>query len=231
MADDAPDFDCRRPFTRADAAAAGIAPKLLRGSRFRRIFRGVYIDVAVADTPRLRVEAALKVVTPPPSLGAATIEPAAFASHASAARIYDVPIPTMPEEHVTVLQPGQRGSRHGIRCHVCPEPDIRVVRGLPVSSPCQLFTELATLLNLVDLVVVGDNLVRTRRLTVAELVAHCAAWSGPYAVAARRAASYVRARVDSPMETRLRMLLVLSGLPEPDINLKIRTADGEVLRR
>ena len=47
----------------------------------------------------------------------------------------------------------------------------------------------------------------------------------------RRAAAYVRAEVDSPMETRLRMLLVLAGLPEPSINVKIRAVDGEVLRR
>lgn len=199
MADNAPDFDYRRPFTRADAVAAGIDPKLLRGSKFRRIFRGVYVDAAVPDTPRLRVEAALKVVMHVSDPGATPTAPAAFASHASAARIYELPIPTLPEEHVTVRQPGQRGSRQGIRCHVCPAPDIRVVRGLPVSSPGQLFTELTTLLNLVDLVVVGDNLVRTGRITVPELVAHCAAWSGPWAVAARRAASYVRARVDSPM--------------------------------
>lgn len=33
------------------------------------------------------------------------------------------------------------------------------------------------------------------------------------------------------METRLRMLLVLAGLPEPEINVVVRDADGEPLRR
>ena len=34
-----------------------------------------------------------------------------------------------------------------------------------------------------------------------------------------------------PMETRLRMLLVLAGLPEPRVNLTIRDVDGEPVRR
>jgi hypothetical protein len=33
------------------------------------------------------------------------------------------------------------------------------------------------------------------------------------------------------METRIRMLIVLAGLPEPEINREIRGVDGEVLRR
>lgn len=226
MTSDPPALDTRRPFTRADALAAGIAPAALRGSRFRRIFRGVYVDAAVADTALLRVEAALAIA--PRRDGAGVV---AFASHASAARVYDAPIPTLPDEHISVLDPEHRRSREGVVCHVCPAPDLRRVRGLPVSSPAQLFSELATRLSLVDLVVVGENLVRCRWITVPELVAHCGASTAPGASYARRAATYVRERVDSPMETRLRMLLVLSGLPEPEINRKIRAADGEVLRR
>ena len=33
------------------------------------------------------------------------------------------------------------------------------------------------------------------------------------------------------METLLRMLIVLAGLPEPEINVRIRARDGEVVRR
>jgi hypothetical protein len=70
-----PDPDLRRPFTRADAIAAGLDPKLLRGSRFRRISRGVYVLREVPVSPFMRTQAAL--VLHPPS---------AFASHVSAAR-------------------------------------------------------------------------------------------------------------------------------------------------
>jgi hypothetical protein len=41
----------------------------------------------------------------------------------------------------------------------------------------------------------------------------------------------VRERVDSPMESRLRMLIVLAGLPEPRVNVTYGEEDGLVLRR
>ena len=80
------------------------------------------------------------------------------------------------------------------------------------------FLDLAGELGLVDLVVLGDALVRRRRTTVTKLVAAAAQASGRHVALARRAAGLVRAGVDSPMESRLRMLLVLAGLPEPVVN-------------
>ena len=43
---------------------------------------------------------------------------------------------------------------------------------------------------------------------------------------ARRAAQLVRAGVDSPMETRVRLLVVLAGLPEPEPNVVVRDEVG-----
>ena len=212
--------DTRRPFSRADAIRSGIDRKLFRGSRFRRIFRGVYVDAGVRVTPKIRAEAAL-----------VPFDSSAFASHASAARIHGVPIPAFPDEHVTVLKPGHRRLRPDIRCHLRTEGQTVVKDGVRVSDHGQMFVELAELLNLVDLVVVGDNLVRLGRTSCADLADFCRASSLPGAAAARRAAAYVRELVDSPMETRLRMLIVLAGLPEPEVNVTVRTADGEPLRR
>jgi hypothetical protein len=48
---------------------------------------------------------------------------------------------------------------------------------------------------------------------------------------ARRAAALVRAGVDSPMETRLRLLIVLAGLPEPEVDHRVHADDGTLLRR
>lgn len=212
-----------RPFTRADALAAGITPDMLRGSRFRRLFRGVYVDAAVHATPVVRAAGAL--------LG---VDADAFASHASAARLHRVPIPTLPEEHVTVLRVGDRRQRTGVRVHVArmvlPGEVVRI-DGVRVSSAARMFVELASVLSLVDLVVVGDNLVRHRRLTVEQLVAYASSCSLAHSAKARAAVAYVRAEVDSPMETRLRMLLVLAGLPEPTVNFKVRDETGHVARR
>ncbi|WP_404392841.1 hypothetical protein [Humibacillus xanthopallidus] len=80
-------------------------------------------------------------------------------------------------------------------------------------------------------VVLGDSLLRRRRVTVDLLVEAATAHRGTGSRLARRAASLVRADVDSGMETRLRMLMVLSGLPEPVVNHKIRWPDGQVRQR
>jgi very-short-patch-repair endonuclease len=155
----------------------------------------------------------------------------AVATHFSAARLRGVPVPDHPWEHVTVARPADRRQRHGLRCHVLAlaAADIHVIDGLRVSAPHRMFVELAGTLGLVELVVVGDWLVRHRHVTVESLLAYCAAAHVHHAAAARRAAAYVRAGVDSPMETRLRLLLVLAGLPEPRVNAELRDDHG-VLR-
>src|SRR5690606_19459746 len=120
----------------------------------------------------------------------------------------------------------------GLRCHVSQETGhVVTVRRVRVSSPARTFVELATTLGLVDLVVVGDHLARRGLLDPEQLREFCRTSSLAGAVAARRAASYVRDRVDSPMETRVRMLLVLAGLPEPEVNVTLRDVDGTPLRR
>ncbi len=213
-------LETRRPFTRADALAAGIPARDLRGSKFRRIFNGVYVDARVPDHPLIRAQAAL-IVHPT----------SAFASHVSAARIYGVPIPSHPDEHVTVERAADRSKRRGVACHVARTSDVVENAGVRVSGPHRMFVELASMLSLVELVVVGDALVRSGRTSADELLRACEASDDRYANAAARAASYVRDEVDSPMETRMRMLIVLAGLPEPEVNHKVRDEYGRVTRR
>lgn len=102
---------------------------------------------------------------------------------------------------------------------------------MPVASGASLFLQLAQTLALVDLVVVGDAMVRKKLVTLAELRTATVARQGAAGTRARRAARLVRAEVDSPMETRLRLLLVFAGFPEPTINHKIRDRLGDVILR
>jgi very-short-patch-repair endonuclease len=213
-------LDTGRPFTRADAVKAGVDPKILRTSLFRRIFRGVYISAKVPDSPFVRTQAAL-VLHPP----------AAYASHTSAARVYGLPVPVDPLEHVSVQSDKDRRSRRGVRSHVWRRPRVVSFRGIRVSHLLQLFVELASMLSLVELVVVGDAMAKRFRLRPEDLVEACERCPDRFASDALTAARYVRAEVDSPMESRLRMLIVLAGLPEPEVNFKIRDEFGNVLRR
>ena len=96
-----------------------------------------------------------------------------------------------------------------------------------MSPPLQAFLELAAIgVGLVALVVAGDSLARKKRITIEGLILACDAYRGRGARCARRAARLVRKGVDSPMESRLRLLLVLAGLPEPVVNVIIRSPDG-----
>jgi len=214
-------LDLSRPFTRADAIEAGVDPRLFRGSRFRRIFRGVYVLRSTPVNPLVRTQAALAIHSPE-----------AYASHVSAARVYRLPSFSFPDEHVTVWRQEDRRTRPGIRAHVA-DPRARVTthRGVRVSPPLQMFVDLASMLSLVDLVVVGDAVLKMFGMTAEQLVTCCASSTAPHAPVARVAASYVRDEVDSPMESRLRMLIVLAGLPEPEVNYELRSTDGRVLAR
>ena len=217
-------LDIARPFTRGAALAAGLSSAQLRGRDFQRVFRGVYVSSAAAqnaDEGWLRTAGALAIHPPD-----------AFASHLSAARILNVPVPDDPVEHVSVLDPVDRRSRPGLVVHSASSSS-RVVRrsGLRVSAPLPLFAELSGLLPLVNLVAAGDALVRRHGVGVAKLRRFCDLLDGRHVVIARRAAGFVRAEVDSPRESWVRMLIVLAGLPEPEVNIIIRNERGEVLRR
>lgn len=104
-------------------------------------------------------------------------------------------------------------------------------RGLPITTPADVFLDLATHLSLVDLVVLGDSLVRRGRTTREALVEGLEEATGRGIHPARRAAALVRTGVDSPMETRSRLLRVLSGLPELETDIRIHDDDGQLIRR
>jgi hypothetical protein len=209
-------FDPARPFTRAAAAAQGNISDL-RTSAYKRLLHGIYVASTVEVTASLVAEAALL-----PFGGKA------WASHATAARVMGLPIPALPGEHVTVVERRRRRNRRDVTCHLSRKGLVKVVSGARVSAPQQVFVELATQLTLVDLVIVGDHMVRKGLVGLEKLRRFSADASGPGAALARIAAGYVRSGVDSPMETRLRLLIVLAGLPEPEVNLLV---GDEVERR
>lgn len=214
-------LDKKRPFTRADAVAAGISPRQLSASRFRRIFRNVYIDGSVKETRSERAIAAL-VLHPE----------GAWVSHMSAAEWYGIVVPKVSVIHVSVQDPKDRRWTRGIKPHLAqPGKHARKHRGLRVSKPTRLFIELASVLDLVDLVVAGDSMVKVFGMKAEDLVTALADRTEYWSGTARFAAAFVRDEVDSPMETRLRMLIVLAGLPEPEVNYKIRDENGDVVVR
>jgi very-short-patch-repair endonuclease len=128
---------------------------------------------------------------------------------------------------VTVPPTAVRSSRQGVKAHAAViGAAVTRFRNMQISTPEQTFLDLATSLDLVALVVLGDSLIKAGRTSAAALRDAALAWRGRGAKLARRAARYGRDGVDSAMETRLRMLLVLAGLPMPEVNFILRHPDG-----
>ncbi|MDO5534607.1 MAG: DUF559 domain-containing protein [Propionibacteriaceae bacterium] len=209
--------DIRRPFRTLDAAASGVSKRRLYSPEFRRIVRSVHILSSVRHEPWHEAEAVLLVAGE-----------GAFVSHHTAARLYGAVVPDEEHLHASNEPTRHRSTIPGVTVHRSTHTPQRF-RGLPVTSPTDTFVDLAGCLGLVDLVVLGDSLVHRGR-TTPEALRRAVQAAGPH----RRlleAVNLVRDGVESPMETRLRLLMVLAGLPEPEVNIKIRSGDGEVIRR
>jgi hypothetical protein len=213
-------FDLQQPFLRADGLEHGLTAKVMRGPGYRQLFRNVLVSAATAPTALQRVRGAMVLQCDD-----------AWASHVSAARVKGAPVPTIADEHVSVSHQKLRRHHRGIRAHVGDPTGVVIECGIRVSGDVPMFIELGGQLGLVDLVVVGDWLVRRRGVSPEQLVDACRRSRHRDSRKALAAALRVRRNVDSPMETRLRMLLVLAGLPEPEVNLVIRDDLGEVVRK
>lgn len=213
-------LDLRQPFLRCEALAAGLTDLDLSGGAFRQLFWGVHVSASVASSLVLRCRGAL-LVAPTPAL----------LTHHTAAVLWGATVPESPTIHVGIAA-GERLRAEGITTHrYAVVPPSVIKSGLPTSAPEQTFLDLAACLTLVDLVVLGDSLVGQRVTTPQRLVEASVDARGRGARLARRAARLVRAGVESPMETRARLLFVLAGLPEPIVNFAVRDETGRTVYR
>lgn len=216
-------FDPNRPFRRSAAFANGITRKHLDGPRFKRVARGVYVASGTPLTYAVRIEAVAQAAL------------YGVFSHLTAAHLLGAPTPRHTEVHLMIHQ-GKRRVIEGAHVHrrVRP-PNWVAAKGFAVTDPIDTIRDLAAVpaLDFVDLVAVGDGLVRAGHLTADELRERLRHPEHPWDCVIERAvavAGFVRDKVDSAMETRTRLLLIMSGLPEPEVNYPIKDRKGRVLR-
>ncbi len=205
------------PFLRAEAKSLGVSDRSLRSARFRTIFPGVVVSSTIPDTVVVRARAALLLA---PEGG--------VISHFTAARLWGGRVPDNEWTHISFMR-DVRFRVKGIRPHRYRRRlDVKKWHAVPVTSPEQTFCDMARWLGLVDLVALGDSLVRKNRFSPHHLVSYAEGWSGQFKSDVVAAARLVRGRVDSSPESAVRLLMVLAGLPEPDIDIHIRDADGHL---
>lgn len=252
-----PEFG-RRPFATGAARAAGIGEGRLRGRDLDRPFHGVRVPSTAPDAlphefgdlPGARAAAQFAQLVAHCRAYAPLLRPGQFFSHETAARLYKAPMPDpfRADEplHVSVRASGRAPRSDGISGHQAPASARIVDRfGLPVAEPAAAWLALAPLvgtrITADDLVAVADHLVLDPRrldprdprpyIRIADLRAAAEAYRGRGARAASSAASQVREGVESRPETRLRLVLVRAGLPEPEVGVDIFDDAGRWLGR
>lgn len=201
------------PFLRAEAISRGMPQHVLDGPAFAVPFRGVRVSAAQPVTLHTRAAAALLLTQ------------GGVVSHHTAAELWGGVVPRHSETHITVHKPSLRPRRAGLSAHVFRQPrDATRLKKLPITTPAQTFVDLVAMLDLVDLVVLGDSLVGAQLVSPDRLVSAIHLGVPRPRGRAQEAARLVRSGVESPMETRARLLIALAGLPEPEINREIKIA-------
>lgn len=204
-------------FGSGQAAAAGVQRGVLRGPSVRRIGRDLFL---AADTdPTYPTLVAAHLTTLP--------EGTTAVDGVTALRLWGIEVgPERPYCYVTTA------THHSIR------PEVRVRRTSQQLPPCHrsVLLPLPALvaarsdLDLVNLVVAADWLIRVGHGTLGDVQAALVGATGRDCRRARRAAELVRSGSESPRETRLRLLIVLAGLPEPECNVELGDEQGFVAR-
>ncbi len=213
----------RGPFTVAEARRAGLARWHLEGASWRRLGPGVYAWAALADTPALRLEAA--------RLG---VPASALFSGCTAAWLHGLDVD--PCEPIEVILPGdgEGWERGGVRVRRVEVDDCEVVvrRGFRTTSLVRTLSDLSRTLSLVEAVVITDMALHSGLIKQAELLGWVGRHVGRKGVgAARLMLDFAEAGAESPMETRLRLLLVLNGLPRPEVQVTVRDEAGSFVGR
>jgi hypothetical protein len=186
-----------------------LTPADLRSAAWRPPFRGVYADASLAITHRRRCLAACRYLLP--SCGAV--------GGRSAAALYGAGTAATDEPVEVVVPRSHRfGPFGGLAVHGADllEGDVRELNGVRVTTPVRTCWDLAQWLDLVEAVVVIDLLVQRRLVTVTDLEAYATRRRGARGWRRLlRAATLADPGADSPQESRLRVRLVLAGVPAP----------------
>jgi len=257
-------------FSLAQARLHGIGESRLLGADLERPFRGARMLVLAPlhdrggnqdESPIAREAGELRaLIARRARAWSAVARGGWFLSHVTAAVIWGLPVPLRLLRLVIAGDPSAGaaprgldvavlGSRRaprgqGMRGHQL-SPELTSVRerdGCPLASPASVWAQLAPLLQVDELIELGDAIVHIPRRrgmergspsdalgTIEQL--RDAAFAGRREGVARLRAALPSVRVGSasPGETRVRLAAVRAGLPEPDLDIDVFALDGSAI--
>jgi hypothetical protein len=210
------------PFTLEEARAAGLTLSALKGKAWRRLGAELYCLSELTEDHRLLLSAWQRLL------------PAeAVFSGATAAWLFGLDLePIGPVEIVVPPGSGIR-SRAGLsvrRCEVAPS-EVVSIRGFRATSLPRTLAELCLRGPTVEALVAIDMAVCAGLTDAAALVRYAEAAPGRAGVGRLRMLAPLAAPAESPMETRLRWLLMEAGLPRPEVQTNLHDAEASFIGR
>jgi hypothetical protein len=198
------------PFLGSQALECGAVTRNELRTRYRAVFRDVYIGKDAELTAASKARAAWL------STGAAL-------AGLSAAAI-------LGTKWLDVAAPAEivRGDRHGqqgiaVRSYALADDEVRTVRGMRVTTASRTAFDIGCGLPVVDSVPILDALLNATGIKPADVIA--VADGHPRGRGIRRlrtALELADGGAESPQETRVRLLLVGAGLPKPETQIEFR---------
>jgi very-short-patch-repair endonuclease len=209
------------PFTLDEARTAGLSAGALKSRRWRRIGRELYRRAELPDDP-WKLLTALQRTLPPEAI---------FAGQ-TAAWLHGLDLkPTDPIE--IAIPPQLTVRRHGLRvrrCEVVPS-DTEMIRGLRATSPFRTLLDLCITKTPVESLIAIDMALHLNLIDKTKLEHYADVASGRQGVRRLRTLAEVAAPAASPMETRLRWLLITARLPRPEVQADIHDDSGRFVGR
>jgi uncharacterized protein DUF559 len=201
----------------------GVTRGQLRGAGYRGLGSGIYRWVGLKESPQVMLTAVARRL---PS-------GAAFSGR-TAAWLHGLDLAPCDPIEITIPEPVGSGRRAGacVRRAALASGEIVRRRGLPTTSALRTVVDLGGRDSLTEGVVAADLFLHAELVTTAELCTHVAEHPGAKGIARlRRVVELAEPKSESPMESRLRMLLVLAGLPPPEVQVSIHDDQGRFLGR
>ena len=217
-----------RSFALPESDALGVPRGRTRARDLRTVSRGVRDPVGVEQPLAQRIRPHLVLL------------PDAVVSDGTAARLHGMPLPTWLESedllHLTRPAGSAAIDRKGVQGHRrrLQPSEIVSIAGVPLTGVARTWVDLAGRMDTDGLVVAADWMVsehrrdfgepRVPQLPLAELHSYVESLRGTrFLRRAVEALELVRVGVDSPPETRLRLMLMRGRLPEFIVNCRIES--------
>jgi len=213
----------RGPFMVADARQAGMEWDELQTKIWTRLSRGQYAWVGLRRDRALTLRAVAHRMPADHAFSGGT---AAWLLGLEA--FWCEPVEVTIARHVPVR------ARAGVKVRraAMPEPDVVIRGGFRATSALRTICDLGSRADVVESVAAIDAALQAGLVEMADLELHLRTHTGAKGIKRlRRAVELADPGAESPMESRLRMVLIQGRLPRPTVQAELRDTSGNFIAR